>query len=73
MDAVAYRGRLLVPAVSAEHVENAGVYSGDAALVLPPFSLPGSDMARLKEIAQKVAAAFDVSSPFNMQIIRPGR
>jgi carbamoyl-phosphate synthase large subunit len=69
VDAVAHRGRLLVHAVS-EHVENAGVHSGDATLVLPPFSLPESDMARLKEIAQKVAAAFDISGPFNMQIIR---
>ena len=69
VDAVAHQGRLLVHAVS-EHVENAGVHSGDATLVLPPFSLPESDMARLKEIAQKVAVGFDISGPFNMQIIR---
>ncbi|KAF8270486.1 carbamoyl-phosphate synthase [Lactarius quietus] len=69
VDAVAHQGRLLVHAVS-EHVENAGVHSGDATLVLPPFSLLESDMARLKEIAQKVAAGFDISGPFNMQIIR---
>ncbi|KAF8504775.1 carbamoyl-phosphate synthase [Russula emetica] len=69
VDAVAHRGQLLVHAVS-EHVENAGVHSGDATLVLPPFSLSEFDMARLKEIAQKVAAAFDISGPFNMQIIR---
>ena len=69
VDAVAHEGRLLVHAVS-EHVENAGVHSGDATLVLPPFSLLDSDMARLKEIAQKVAAGFDISGPFNMQIIR---
>jgi carbamoyl-phosphate synthase large subunit len=69
VDAVAHKGRLLVHAVS-EHVENAGVHSGDATLVLPPFSLPDSDMARLKEIAQKVAVGFDISGPFNMQIIR---
>jgi carbamoyl-phosphate synthase large subunit len=69
VDAVAHKGRLLVHAVS-EHVENAGVHSGDATLVLPPFSLPDSDMARLKEIAQKVAVGFDISGPFNMQVIR---
>jgi carbamoyl-phosphate synthase large subunit len=69
VDAVAHRGQLLVHAVS-EHVENAGVHSGDATLVLPPFSLSESDMARLKEIAQNVAAAFEISGPFNMQIIR---
>jgi carbamoyl-phosphate synthase large subunit len=69
VDAVAYRGQLLVHAVS-EHVENAGVHSGDATLVLPPFSLSAEDMARLKTIAEKVAGAFQISGPFNMQIIR---
>jgi len=69
VDAVAHKGKLLVHAVS-EHVENAGVHSGDATLVLPPFSLEQDDMARLKEIAQKVAFAFNISGPFNMQIIR---
>ncbi|KAG1768286.1 carbamoylphosphate synthetase, partial [Suillus placidus] len=38
VDAVAHKGKLLIHAVS-EHVENAGVHSGDATLVLPPFSL----------------------------------
>ncbi|KAF8678711.1 Carbamoyl-phosphate synthase [Rhizoctonia solani] len=69
VDAVAHKGKLLIHAVS-EHVENAGVHSGDATLVLPPFSIPESDMARLKEIAEKVAQAFEISGPFNMQIIR---
>lgn len=69
VDAVAHRGKLLVHAVS-EHVENAGVHSGDATLVLPPFSLSESDMARLKEIAVKVGKAFEISGPFNMQVIR---
>ncbi|BGP36643.1 carbamoyl-phosphate synthase (glutamine-hydrolyzing) cpa2 [Rhodotorula kratochvilovae] len=69
IDAVAHNGELLIHAVS-EHVENAGVHSGDATLVLPPFSLAEDDMARLKEIAQKVAKAFNISGPYNMQIIR---
>ncbi|KAL0955783.1 hypothetical protein HGRIS_001997 [Hohenbuehelia grisea] len=69
VDAVAHQGKLLIHAVS-EHVENAGVHSGDATLVLPPFSLSASDMARLKTIAEKVAAAFEISGPFNMQIIK---
>lgn len=69
VDAVAYKGRLLVHAVS-EHVENAGVHSGDATLVLPPHTIPKTDQARLKSIAEKVAAAFEISGPFNMQIIR---
>ena len=69
IDAVAHKGNLLVHAIS-EHVENAGVHSGDATLVLPPFSLQEDDLARLKDIARKVAKAFDISGPFNMQIIR---
>ncbi|KAF7321587.1 Carbamoyl-phosphate synthase [Mycena kentingensis (nom. inval.)] len=69
VDAVAHDGKLLVHAVS-EHVENAGVHSGDATLVLPPFSLSQSDLGRLKVIADKVAKAFEISGPFNMQIIK---
>ena len=69
IDAVAHQGRLLVHAVS-EHVENAGVHSGDATLILPPFSLPEHDLDRLKEIAQKVAKALEISGPYNMQVIR---
>jgi carbamoyl-phosphate synthase large subunit len=69
IDAAAHNGKLLVHAVS-EHVEQAGVHSGDATLVLPPFSLAEEDLARLKEIAEKVAKAFEISGPFNMQIIR---
>ena len=69
VDAVAHKGKLIVHAVS-EHVENAGVHSGDATLVLPPYSLPEQDMARLKEITEKVATAFEISGPFNMQVIR---
>ncbi|KAJ6631613.1 hypothetical protein B0H10DRAFT_2159839 [Mycena sp. CBHHK59/15] len=69
VDAVAHKGKLLVHAVS-EHVENAGVHSGDATLVLPPFSLSESDLSRLKTIAEKVATSFEISGPFNMQIIK---
>lgn len=69
VDAVAHEGKLLIHAVS-EHVENAGVHSGDATLVLPPFTLDDSDLARCKDIAQRVAKAFNISGPFNMQVIR---
>ena len=69
VDAVAHKGKLLIHAVS-EHVENAGVHSGDATLVLPPVSLTENDMARLKEIAVKVGQAFEISGPFNMQVIK---
>ena len=71
IDAVASNGEVLVHAVS-EHVENAGVHSGDATLVLPPQNLSPKLMERLKEIADKVAAAFKITGPFNMQIIKDG-
>lgn len=67
-DAVASNGKLLVHAVS-EHVENAGVHSGDASLVLPPAHLPKRTIERVKEIAEKVAKAWSITGPFNMQII----
>ncbi|ORY80339.1 hypothetical protein BCR37DRAFT_359297 [Protomyces lactucae-debilis] len=68
VDAVASKGNLLVHAVS-EHVENAGVHSGDATLILPPIGLDGTLMARLKDIAVRVAKGFKITGPFNMQII----
>ncbi|CAG8458888.1 16542_t:CDS:2, partial [Acaulospora morrowiae] len=69
VDAVAHKGKLLIHAVS-EHVENAGVHSGDATLVLPPRDIDEKTMARLKEVAEKVASAFEITGPFNMQIIK---
>ncbi|KAI8351143.1 large subunit of carbamoyl-phosphate synthase [Blakeslea trispora] len=69
VDCVASQGTVLVHAVS-EHVENAGVHSGDASLVLPPRDLSANTMRRLKEIADKVAAAFQITGPYNMQIIK---
>ncbi|CAG8520127.1 4691_t:CDS:2 [Paraglomus occultum] len=69
VDAVAHNGELLVHAIS-EHVENAGVHSGDATLVLPSRDLSDSVMKRLRVIAEKVAKAFEINGPFNMQVIK---
>ncbi|KAI5776493.1 hypothetical protein EDC01DRAFT_792100 [Geopyxis carbonaria] len=69
VDGVASKGELIIHAVS-EHVENAGVHSGDATLILPPATLSEDVMARVKEIAQKVAKAWKITGPFNMQIIK---
>jgi len=69
LDGVASNGELLVHAVS-EHVENAGVHSGDATLVLPPVTLDDTIIERVKVIAQKVAKALQITGPFNMQIIK---
>jgi carbamoyl-phosphate synthase large subunit len=60
---------VLVHAVS-EHIENAGVHSGDATLVLPPVNLDKRIQERVKEIADKVAKAWNITGPFNMQIIK---
>ncbi|KAH0563339.1 argininosuccinate lyase [Trichoglossum hirsutum] len=69
VDAVGSNGKLVVHAVS-EHIEAAGVHSGDATLVLPPVNLDETTMARVKEIAEKVAKAWSITGPFNMQIIK---
>lgn len=69
VDAVGAAGKLIIHAVS-EHVEAAGVHSGDATLVLPPVNLDESILSRVKEIAQKVAKAWNITGPFNMQIIK---
>lgn len=67
-DGVAHNGKLILHAVS-EHVENAGVHSGDASLILPPVHLPQRTLDRVKDIAEKVAKAWKITGPFNMQII----
>ncbi|KAF5003048.1 hypothetical protein FDECE_10394 [Fusarium decemcellulare] len=69
VDGVASKGKLVIHAVS-EHVEQAGVHSGDATLVLPPATLDSTTMERVKEIAEKVAEAWKITGPFNMQIIK---
>ncbi|KAF9419114.1 carbamoyl-phosphate synthase (glutamine-hydrolyzing) cpa2 [Podila epigama] len=68
IDAVAHDGKLIVHAIS-EHVENAGVHSGDATLVLPTRDIADSTKSKLKTIAEKLAKAFQITGPFNMQII----
>ncbi|XP_055616059.1 CAD protein [Toxorhynchites rutilus septentrionalis] len=68
VDAVAADGEILCMAVS-EHVENAGVHSGDATLVTPPQDINAETLERIKEIARDIAALLDVTGPFNMQLI----
>jgi carbamoyl-phosphate synthase large subunit len=71
MDAVACRGELRVWAIS-EHVENAGVHSGDATLVLPPQRTYLETMRRIKRVTAKIAAALELNGPFNIQFIAKG-
>ena len=67
-DGVAREGEILTHAVS-EHVENAGVHSGDATLVLPPQRAWLETIRRIGQNARKIAAALNISGPFNIQFI----
>ncbi|KAK7789985.1 hypothetical protein R5R35_009200 [Gryllus longicercus] len=68
VDAVAVDGVIVCLAVS-EHVENAGVHSGDATLVTPPQDINSQTLAKIKSIARAVAGSLEVTGPFNMQLI----
>ena len=68
VDAVAEQGNLFCYAIS-EHVENAGVHSGDATLVLPPQRTYLETMRRVKIITKQIAKALQITGPFNIQFI----
>jgi carbamoyl-phosphate synthase large subunit len=68
IDAVAKKGNVVCYAIS-EHVENAGVHSGDATLVLPPQRTYLETMRRIKIIAKKIAESLNITGPFNIQFI----
>lgn len=70
-DAVSKDGEIINYAIS-EHIENAGVHSGDATLVLPPQRTYLETIRRTKLIARKIAAALKITGPFNMQFIAKG-
>ena len=67
-DAVAQEGKLLLYAVS-EHIENAGVHSGDATIILPPQRVNIETLSRVKTIAKQIAGALNISGPFNIQLL----
>ena len=68
VDAVANEGDLFCYAI-AEHVENAGVHSGDATIVLPPQRTYLETMRRVKMITREIAKALEITGPFNIQFI----
>jgi len=68
LDAVGQDGELLNYAI-AEHVENAGVHSGDASLLLPAQKLFVETHRRVKMIGQKICRALRISGPFNIQFL----
>jgi carbamoylphosphate synthase large subunit len=67
-DAVAQNGKILNYAIS-EHVENAGVHSGDATLVLPAQKLYVETIRQIKKISSSIAKALNISGPFNIQFM----
>jgi carbamoyl-phosphate synthase/aspartate carbamoyltransferase len=68
LDGVARQGKLILSALS-EHIESAGVHSGDSSLILPPVTLPPEIQERIKAIAIKIIAALEVTGPCNIQFV----
>lgn len=68
IDAVAKNGEVVAYAIS-EHVEFAGVHSGDATIVFPPQKLYVETIRRIKKIARQIAKALEITGPFNMQLL----
>jgi carbamoyl-phosphate synthase large subunit len=67
-DGVALNGELLAHAIC-EHVENAGVHSGDATLVLPPQRTYLETLRQVRRIARDIVAALRITGPFNIQFL----
>ena len=68
MDAVAKEGEIVEYAIS-EHVEFAGVHSGDATLVFPAQKIYFETMRRIKKISRQIARELKISGPFNIQFL----
>ena len=68
IDAVAKDGEVIIYAIS-EHVEFAGVHSGDATMVFPAQKLYNETIRRIKKISRQIAKALEISGPFNMQLL----
>uniref|UniRef100_A0A665XET6 carbamoyl-phosphate synthase (ammonia) n=1 Tax=Echeneis naucrates TaxID=173247 RepID=A0A665XET6_ECHNA len=71
VDAVAKAGKVLVHAIT-EHVEDAGVHSGDATLMLPTQAISQGALEKVKTATRKIAQAFEISGPFNTQFLVKG-
>ncbi|MCF0178915.1 MAG: carbamoyl-phosphate synthase (glutamine-hydrolyzing) large subunit [Bacteroidales bacterium] len=71
-DAVADKGELVEYAIS-EHIEYAGVHSGDATMVFPAQNIYFSTIRQIKKIARRIAAELNISGPFNIQFLAKNR
>ncbi|KAG0024311.1 hypothetical protein BGZ81_007753 [Podila clonocystis] len=68
MDAIAVNGKMVMHVIS-EHVENAGVHSGDATLILPPQDLDPETIRKIEVATAKIGQALDVTGCYNIQFI----
>ncbi len=68
VDGIAKHGEIILEAVT-EHVENAGVHSGDATLVLPPQKLYVETLRRAREVSAQIVRALNIHGPFNIQFL----
>ena len=68
MDAVARNGEIIAYAIS-EHIEFAGVHSGDATIQFPPQKLYCETVRRIKRVSRKIAEELHISGPFNIQFL----
>jgi carbamoyl-phosphate synthase large subunit len=68
IDGVAKDGKVVIYAIS-EHIENAGVHSGDATIVLPPQRLYLETIKRVKRISKQIIKSLNITGPFNIQFI----
>ncbi|MCX4258835.1 MAG: carbamoyl-phosphate synthase large subunit, partial [Muribaculaceae bacterium] len=68
MDAVAQNGEIKAYAIS-EHIEFAGVHSGDATIQFPPQKLYVETMRRIKKVSSQIAKALNITGPFNIQYL----
>lgn len=68
VDGVAKEGMIVVEAIS-EHIENAGVHSGDATVVLPPQNIYLETIRRTKLITRQIVKALEITGPFNIQFV----
>src|SRR5207248_997124 len=68
LDAVAQRGEVKAYVIS-EHIENAGVHSGDATIVLPPQTLNSETQHNIEAAGRAIAQALEITGPFNIQFL----
>lgn len=68
MDAVARNGEIMAYAIS-EHIEFAGVHSGDATIQFPPQKLYVETVRRIKRVSRQIAMALHINGPFNIQFM----